>query len=159
MAGILAGSLILSLAGCGGEKEKAARMPDLGTDTVFCEFRSEGGVRVFRFGHGYPHLSEPTTHSYRFEIDTALTAFAIDSSGFSGILFEQAYSGFGPEPKREPFIRRLEGERVSDSSWALREWVSRDYREWRRRESYRKAKPDPGPPAGFARTCVLRPSA
>ncbi|MDB5104809.1 MAG: hypothetical protein JWP91_2498 [Fibrobacteres bacterium] len=170
---ILAAILMVGTAGCDRKSEKAAQVPDSGFDSVFCSYYDgraiqpedslhpvfrliPGNKRTFRFGHLFPHVSEPGAEVYRFQIDSTMNRFAFDTAWFPGIAFErEARHLYPPSPGWHPEAR-LEGERTSDSTWLIREWISDDYREWRRRESYRKVRRDPGPPAGFQRECVRR---
>jgi hypothetical protein len=160
---------LIAAAGCRERGVRESAPWRLFGDTAFCIYMEHatyqmatasgpsprfvpGQGTVFRFGHSWSSGSESSQEAYTFEIEPGQTRFLIDSSRFVSAQLQRegvAEASLG-KPARAP--ERIEGERTSDSTWVLREWLSWDYREWRRRESYRAKHPDLS--QGFARVCV-----
>jgi hypothetical protein len=169
----LLGGLAIS-TGCRSETEIHSK-PIQSSDSAFCIYFErttfvlpgalDPGIRfipsdsiVFLFGHNWPQGSEASFNTFTFVIGPGRDRFAFGPADFPAIrLYREEGSTLGlPAERKKRKGERIEGERTSDSTWNLRDWISSDYREWRRRESYRSLHPDLS--RGFSRVCVRRPA-
>lgn len=160
---------LLAAGGCRGHGDRASAPVRSSGDTAFCfymehaayipptktdpfEYFVPGSLTVFRFGHRWTAGSEGSADQYTFEIEPGQSRFILDSSLFASVRLRREGIEDDSHSKRLRIPERMVGERTSDSTWVLQEWLSWDYREWRRRESYRAKHPDLTP--GFQRVCV-----
>lgn len=113
---------------------------------------------IFQFGNlpwnTRPYLDDMSGTIYFFEIDSTKSNFAFGATEYQEYKFEKDEFFTTPYGPKRPRQGRIEGKKLNDSTWLMREWVSWDYFEFRRRASYRSKKSSWLDSAGFERICI-----